>query len=469
MESTEKIEAFLEPESVAIIGASRETGEGGFNIYQNIVESGYEKTVYPVNPKANEILGEKAYPSIKDIPVDVDLAVVSTPREVVVDLVKECAEENVKGVIVITQGFSESDERGKILEKELVEVAEKSGTRILGPNTLGVQNSYLSFSTSFFPYEDVDWDSIEGWRSVSIISQTGLFTGGFPDFRFGKAVDIGNGCDINHVDFLEYFKQDPETKQIFLHIEGLDNGKKFMKIAKDIVDKKPIFALKSGRSKAGADMAASHTGSMSGQDQIYNGIFKQLGIVRIYEIDELKIFARGFSKLPNMTGNKIGVLTDAGAAGVMSADWIEEFGLELAELSKETIEKIESPAPDWMKVENPVDIWPIMMLGKGEMHEVFHTALREMLGDDSISALMLAFPSYEKFRVSGGPLCKCVSSLKSLTSKFEKPVAVWLHNDGEKSKLRRELMTGKNLAVFDNLRNAAKTLAVLEGRKFNIG
>ncbi len=455
------LKTFLEPKNILQIGASRKTGPASFNIFENILKSDFPGEVHPVNPKADEILGKKCYNSVEEIDKEIDLAVISTPREPVIDIVKDCAEKNINSIIVIAQGFSDGGEKGQALERELEDIVAETDVRILGPNTLGVQNVHNRLSTAFLPVEEEKWEKMEKWETVGLVSQTGFFLRGIPGFYFGKAIDIGNSCDIDHVDALRHFKDDPEIDQIFLHIEGLERGEKFMKLARETTKEKPVLTLKTGRSEKGSDMAASHTGSMTGEDKVYGGVFKQTGINRVADLRELQIYTKGLMNLPKMNGNRVGIVTTTGAAGIIAADAIEKYGLEMAELSDETIEKVEDISPEWLDVKNPIDIWPAMMVGSKGMGEAFGIALIQLLEDDSVDGILANAPLGKSPGDDEGVLLETVESLNKFLKEYKKPVASWLIHEKSDTKRGRELMNVENLAVFDTINEAIKTLSFI--------
>lgn len=456
-----KLETFLEPENIVQIGASRKTGPTSFNIFENILKSDFPGEVYPVNPKADEILGKKCYSRVKEIEKEIDLAVISTPREPVIDIVQDCAEKNINSIIIIGQGFSDAGEKGQALEKELENIVAETNVNILGPNTLGVQNIQNRLSTAFFPVEEEKWKTMEKWKTVGLVSQTGFFLRGIPGFYFGKAIDIGNACDIDHVDALRYFKNDSDIEQIFLHIEGLERGKEFMTLAKETTEEKPVLTLKTGRSEKGADMAASHTGSMTGEEKVYGGVFKQTGITRVNNLRELQIYTKGLMNLPKMKGDNVAVITTTGAAGIIAADAIEKHGLKMADLSKQTIEKIEDLSPEWLDVKNPIDIWPAMMVGKGGIGESYGIALVQLLEDESVDGIVSIAPLGESPGDNVDVLGETVESLNGLLKKYEKPVVSWLIHEKADTERGRELMKVENLAVFDTINEAVKTLSLI--------
>jgi len=226
---------------VALIGVSRQTGEGARNILEHILSYGYRGRIYPINPNVSEILGVKTYSSVTEITDDVDLAVIATPRSSVPQLVKECAECNIKAIVIVAQGFSDaSDEEGKQLQKEINDIAQAKQARILGPNTLGTANAFINFSSSFAKLRMKK-------HPIGVICQTGIFFVGFPEMAFvGKGIDLGNACDISFADGLKYFENDSETKVVALHIEGMQDTKAFTNISRDIARNNPVLALKKG-------------------------------------------------------------------------------------------------------------------------------------------------------------------------------------------------------------------------------
>lgn len=458
MDEKSYMKLFMEPESVALIGVSRGTGDGSFNILENMMNYGYSGKIYPVNPKTTEILGKQVYKNVKDIEGDVDLAVISTPRDAVLDAVRDCADADIKAIIVVTQGFADGDARGRRLQENLVEIARENELRILGPNTMGVLNAAKNFSTSFIPFK-------MSKSPIGLISQSGLFFPGFPGLGFGKGVDVGNACDVDCEDVLEYFGEDPDIKLIFVHIEGVENGKRFLEISKRVTAKKPVIALKSGRSERGVKAVASHTGSLAGKDEIYDAAFRQAGIIRVYDVDELQEISKALLNFPSMVGKKIAGIVYPGAAGVMLSDACEEFGLEIAELSEETVKHIKPLFPDWMRIENPVDIW-IAGMNHG-VKKVFEVVLDAVLSDKNVDAVIcVVFPpdtqgySEEIFDLS---------DVIEKESSRNKPIAIWMFGK-EQERFSGKLEGQKNVAAFSSLRNAAKALSVLSrSRKYNSG
>ena len=382
MNVVEQMKKFIEPKSVALIGVSRRTGGLAFNILENLLDYGYQGKVYPINPNAAEILGIRAYSSVREVPEEIDLAVINLPRSLVPGIVGECVEEGIESIVIVTQGFADADdEEGKQLQKQIDNII-KGKARILGPNTFGTANPHICFNTAF---AEVKMSKIP----IGLVCQTGLFFEGLRDLSLlGKAIDLGNACDVGFTDALEYFEQDDQTKVIGLHIEGMRDATRFFKVAKRVACKKPIIVLKTGKGEKAAHAAQSHTGSLVGKDEIWNVAFKQSGIMRVSDLDEFADTVKAFCSLPLMQGRKIAILTGSGAAGIMGIDACEKFGLELAQLSSTTGERLNALSPSWQSLSNPTDYWPSVMVEKHPIFQVGATFVNNLLDDIEVDALL---------------------------------------------------------------------------------
>ncbi len=382
MDNYKSLKPFLEPRSIAIIGLSRRTGEGSNNALENLLGYGYRGKIYPVNPNTGEILGVKAYPSIKDVDGPVDLAVISTHRSRVPAHIRECAEKGVKCISIVTQGFVDAgDEEGSRLFKEIADIARSSGCRILGPNSFGSANVYHNFCSAFA--------RIHMQRNpVGLICQTGGLFNSSSEFRFiGKGLDIGNTCNVDFADCLEYFEHDPEVKVIVLHIEGMADARRFFNVAKRISGKKPIVALKTGKIEQSVRAASSHTGSLAGRHVVWEAALKQAGVISVDSFEELTDITRAFCLLPPLTNPNVCVATFSGGVAIMALDAMRNTGLHAGKLSKTTGAKIEKLAPEWLSVGNPVDHWPIVM-GSGSMTRTLSDILEILLSDAEFGALL---------------------------------------------------------------------------------
>ena len=368
---------FFTPKSIAVLGASNDPLKLGYEVFKNLKEYGGE--VYPINIKEETIQGVKAYKNVKEIPEDVDLAVIVVPRRFVKQALIDCGEKGVKGVIIITAGFGEVSEEGKREERELVEIAHKYGMRIIGPNCVGVIDTHSNMNATFI------MNAKKG--SVAFVSQSGALGAGIvyksikEDIGFSKFVSVGNMADIDFADLMEYLAEDNNSKSIALYIEGIKNGKKFMEIAKKVSKKKPIITLKAGKSESGARAASSHTGSLAGSYAIYDAAFKQSGVLVAETIDDLLSMARAFTQ-PLPKGKRVAIMTNAGGPGVLTADQLDKRGLKLANLKDETMEKLREFLPPMAAVKNPVD-----MIASARGEDYYKTA-KLLLEDENVDMLI---------------------------------------------------------------------------------
>ncbi len=384
MKSIDQIRLFLEPESVAVIGAHAQSGLQAFNVVEQLIQSGYQGKIYPVNPKYGEIFDMKCYPAVEAIPDPVDLAIIMGPRGTIPAAVEQCAKKNIRAVVVVGAGFADADEEGKRLQQEIVSIADRSGIRILGPNTVGSANAFANFSTSFAKQTEMRE------LPVGVVCQSGMFFGTIGRLRLlGKGIDLGNSCDVDVSEALEYFGQDPDVKVIALHIEGIEDGKRFREVAKRVSKKKPIIALKTGRTEKAANAAQSHTGSLVGKDEVWDAVFKQCGIMRADTIDELSDLVNAFCYLPLMTGRRVGVVSASGGIGIACMDACAKYRLNIAELSPKVKQRLDDMSPLWFNTNNPLDIWPIILVSKKPYGESFRDVLSEVLDDPNIDGIVL--------------------------------------------------------------------------------
>jgi acetyltransferase len=453
-EIKEQLDSFFNPRSIAIIGATTRTGPGAFNVMKNMIRFGYRGEIYPVNPKYDEILGRRAYKDVKDIEDAVDLALIAIPRHIVPNTMKACVEKGVKAVIIVSQGFAEVGGEGKKFHDEIMEIAKQDGTRIVGPNTLGTHNFFDNFTSSFIPIKKRDY------QPIGISCQTGLWFAGFPRLKYGKAIDVGGACDVDHVDALKYYSEDPDIKQIFIHMEGLrsDRGNDFLEAVKEAKGEgKDVIVMKVGETEAGRRAIVSHTGSLAVEDRVFDGALRQAGVSRVRDYTELQILSYALIKLPRMKGKRIAMLTHHGASGVMAVDAAGEFGLKLAEISEETKKDVQELSPPWLPIGNPVDIWPGLMGGPEKMHR---TALKAVLEDENVDGVLISIHIAD---YSPWPLGTYghIEAIRELTPQYNKPVIV-VPVGTEQEGTRRSLEEIKNVAVFDDIRGAFRAFSVLQ-------
>ena len=450
MQTMKYLKRFMEPQSVALVGTSRDTGENSFNVLENLLGYGYQGKIYPVNPSASEILGVKTYSNITEVSEKIELAVVATPRTLVPRLVKECAESNIKSIVIIAQGFNDaSDEQGKQLQKEIDSIIHDSQVRIVGPNTFGTANAFLDFSTSFVR---IRMERVP----ISLICQSGIFFVGFPDLTLtGKGLDLGNACDISFADGLEYFEDDPDTNVIAIHMEGTKDTKRFMDTASRVTRKKPVVTLKTGRSEQASRAAQSHTGSLTGTNEAWEAALKQTGVIRANDLEEFIDLTRTFSCLPLMEGPKIGIATFSGGLGIIAMDGCRYPTLELDKLSHKTKRRFESIFPSWLNVGNPVDVWPAMMNSQ-PINQKLRESLEILLSDNQLDAVALIGGAF--YKEYAAELCPL---LNELATKYQsKPFVCSLYGPYGNEAIT-ELHTGGKIAAFPTPERAMRALARL--------
>ncbi len=352
------IEAFFNPSAVAVIGASTNPTKLGYSIVENLVKGGYlsdTRKVYPINPKPGTILSLPIYPSVQDVPGPIDLAVIVIPDKFVSDAMISCGEKGIKAVVIITAGFRESGREGLERELKVIDIAKQYGIRIVGPNCLGVIDTMTPLNASFSAGSPPK-------GPMAFMSQSGALGTAILDWAMGgelglsKFVSLGNKADIDEADLLRAWADDPASKVILAYIEALPDGQEFIKVAREVSKKKPIIAVKSGITQSGARAVVSHTGSLAGSEQAYQAAFRQAGVIRADSLQDMFDYARGFSYLPPLTGDRIAIVTNAGGPGILATDALEHSGLKLARFENECIKDLEKFLPDAASAANPVDV-----------------------------------------------------------------------------------------------------------------
>jgi acetyl coenzyme A synthetase (ADP forming)-like protein len=345
------LDAILKPKSVAVVGASATPGKIGYTVVYNLIKDGYQGKIYPINPTATEILGLKVYASVLDIPEDVEAAVITVPAKFVAPVVEECGKKGIKGLIVITSGFAESGRMD--LENEIVKIAKKYDSRILGPNIVGVLSNSYMMNASFAPFLPLNGKS-------SLITQSGALLIAIDastyvrHIGFNKLISIGNMSDVDFADLIEWLNEDEDTTCITLYVEGLKEGRRFMDVCRKA--SKPIIAIKSGSSEHGAAAAASHTGSLAGAAKVYNAALQQAGIVQASDLDNLFDRTLALSLQPPMKADNLLIITNGGGVGVLATDAAEKFGIPLKFAPKEVQEEMKKSMPEFGSAKNPVDL-----------------------------------------------------------------------------------------------------------------
>lgn len=374
------------PGSVALIGASTDPQKIGYVMLRNLI--GFPGQVYPVNPRATEILGKKTYPKIGDIAGQVDAAVIAVPAPAVPGVLRQCSDKGVKLAIIVSSGFRESSEEGRRLEQELVEIAREGGIRIMGPNCLGIISPHANLNATFDPIAPKE-------GPIGFISQSGAVITTIVDWSiaeeigFSLIISVGNQIDMGFVDYLGVVASDPHTRAIILYVEEIREGREFLAAVRQITEKKPVIALKSGSSAKGQKAAASHTGSLAGNFEVYEAAFRQAGIIPVYSIQEAFDVAELLASEGYPKGNRALVITTAGGFAVMASDYAEWYGITLCPLPAAMTEELDRILPPMWSRENPLDI--IGDGGAERYARVFDVMIR--FQDDWDIAVVIAVPS----------------------------------------------------------------------------
>ncbi len=445
-----ELDPVFHPGSVALIGASGKPGKIGRVLMDRFLETGFEK-LYPVNPGETDILGKAAFRTVRDIPGPLDLAIILTPTGSVLPAVRECAARgDVRAIVIITSGFAESGEEGRVVQQEIVRVAREGGCRIIGPNCVGI----------YYPAMRLPFPLGAGTDpgSVGVVSQSGFFadyltlvaTGN--GINFSKAISCGNESDLKATDFLEYLGLDPETKTIVAYVEGMEDGRRFYEVAKDISKTKPIILWKGGLTTAGARAAVSHTGAMAGARRVWEGALRQSGIISVGSFEEALdcLYAHHLQPLPK--GKRVGIISGPGGTAVATTDRCIELGLEVPRFSPSTIEKLAAVLPlIGGSISNPIDLSLASMVAP----HIFRDALRIAAEDESIDMLLvITVVGREQF---------CDLMLEAMSSiKTRKPIAVTVMAGNMESVTKDvALLLSKGISAYADASRATKALARL--------
>lgn len=401
------------PQSIAIIGASRQAGSVGQSLLANVIDSRFQGIVYPVNPKAKGILGIKSYPSVMEIPDSVDLAVIVVPARCVPEVLEECGKKGIKGAVIISAGFKEVGGQGVELEQMIKGIMQEYNISLVGPNCLGVVNtdSKASMNATFgtqMPKEG----------NIAFISQSGALCVAVLDYAkeanigFSKFISMGNKGGVNENDLLLYLKDDSKTDVILMYLEDLVNGREFINIAREITSHpthpKPIIALKAGRTLVGAKAASSHTGSLAGPDRVYDAIFYQCGVLRGETLEEIFNYVQAFSSQPLPEGKNVAIITNSGGPGILATDSCIRYGLDIASFSSSTKRTLKKILPDTASLNNPVDL-----IAEAQ-EEQYQATLKNILKDKNIhSAIIILTPTaFTKVEKIAEAIVKTVGTFK---------------------------------------------------------
>jgi len=451
------LERIFKAESVAIIGASKDEAKRGYQAIRILLDDRFDGRIYPVNPKEDSILGLKCYPSVLDIPEDIDLALITTPARTLKNVLAECAEKGAAGAVVIAGGFGELGEEGKRFEEEIV--ASAKGIRIIGPNTSGMIS--VNKGLNLVGLQNVPKGSIalltqSGNIALTLITEASLKS----QMGFNYYVGVGNEADLKFHEYLEYFTADPDTNVILMYVEGLREGRRFLQQASRTTQVKPIVLYKSGRSAKGSKSAGSHTGALAGISEVSNSAFKRAGIITVQHSDEMFPIAESLASLPLINEASIAILADGGGHATIAADYLTELGIKIPELEEETRAKLEAILPSNASLANPIDVAG----GTDQNPSIFADCAEILLNDKNIHGLLIVglFGGY------GIRFAKKLAFLEEdaahrmgkLVRRIQKPIVLHsLYNFAKPHSL--DLLRYYRIPVYDSLEIACKCVDAL--------
>ena len=469
-EAVKKLDAFFNPRSVAVVGATKKVDKAGHVIFKNLAANKmrgvFKGELFPVNPGEESILGFKCYPSITSIPGEIELVVVIVPAKIVPTVMQEAAAKKVKAAIIISSGFKEVGNAE--LEDQVVAAAKAGGTRVLGPNCLGVFYSKTGVDTLFLPETKVlttGDDVVATPRpmpgNIAMVTQSGAFGVAALDFLTGrqmgvsKFVSFGNKCDVTESEILNYLLHDKETRVILLYVEDVKSGREFLRVARKVTMKKPVVVIKSGKSAAGARAAASHTGAIAGSDKIYDAAFEQTGVIRARDMEEFFDIGKGLAMQPPALGRNIGILTDAGGPGVMTVDECELNGLTVEHFSEETNRKFQQLKDQGVILKIAATNNPVDLTGS-VTDDMFEVAADLMFQDRGIHGVILLGLHHMP-----GLREKYIDSVVAVANKYAKPIVMCDIGETEMALYTRYRFDKLGIPSYPSPEDAARAMAAL--------
>lgn len=459
---TSSLHDFLAPDSIAIVGASADPTKRGYKALVGLLNDGYSGTIYPINPKADEIMGLKAYPSVTDLPAAADMALICTPAKTIPSLLEQCGLNGIKGAIILASGFGEVDAAGAALEKQVLEAAQKAGVRIVGPNTSGIFN--LHKKVNLLALDNVNAGDI------GIISQSGnmllalaLEAENNGHIGFSTYVGPGNQTDVGFADYLQYLGEEENTRVATFYVEGFKDGRGFLNVARETAKSKPVVVYKSGSTEAGQKAASSHTGSLAGSYEMTVDLLRQVGVNVVQNSDEILPIAEGLGLLQQANGKKVAVLADGGGQATIASDRISEAGLELAELSEGTRAALRDILFPQASLANPVDVAGSTDANPGLLSE----CMEILAQDDNVDMVFLVgmFGGYGiRFAAElQQEELNCANAIANLASQTDKPLVIYsLYAHVKPEPLERLRKAG--LPVYDSIEHAVKIMSALGER-----
>jgi acetyl coenzyme A synthetase (ADP forming)-like protein len=468
--SIKQLDVFFNPRSVAVVGATKKINKAGHVIFKNFVENkrrgAFKGEIFPVNPHEDSILGFQCYPSVTKIPVELELVVIVVPANIVPNIMEDAASKKVKATVIISSGFGEVGNHE--LENKIVAIAKKAEIRILGPNCLGVYDTKTGVDMLFLPEtkvlttgEEVVATPRPMRGNIAIVTQSGAFGVAALDHLTGrqigvsKFVSFGNKCDVNEAEMLHYLLYDDETKVILLYVEDIKSGRQFINTAKKVTQRKPIIAIKTGKTAAGARAAASHTGAIAGSDQLYDAAFAQAGILRAKDMEEFFDAGKALTMQPPAAGKNIGIITDAGGPGIMAVDECELRGLTVKRFSEKTIQKFERLKKDGKLPKFATNINPVDVTGSATS-EMFEYAVDILFQDPEIHGIILLglhhIPALQE---------DFIDRVAKVASKYDKPIVACDIGETEMALHTRFRFDKLGIPAYSSPEDAARAMNAL--------
>ena len=442
---------FFEPDSIAVIGASSNPAKLGYAVVKNLIQCGYgsKGIIFPINHTSDEILGLKAYPSVLAVPHSIDLAVIVIPYTHVPEALHQCGEKGIPAAIVISAGFREAGREGLERELELIEISRKYKIRLIGPNCLGVIDTYTPLNASFSA-------GTPPKGPMAFMSQSGALGTAVLDIalagRLGlsKFVSLGNKADVNEIDLLQAWMKDQNTRVILIYNEGLPNGQEFIRVARQVTRSKPVVAIKSGVTQSGSRAVSSHTGSLAGSEQAYRAAFQQAGVLRADSMEALFDIALAIGYQPLLKGDRIAIITNAGGPGILATDALERAGMTLARLEMETINALTMQLPDAASAANPVDV-----LGDA-LAERYRFALDLVAKDPNVDGLLVLLTPQAMTEIE-----KTAEALIDLDARIDKPILACFMGE-KRIETGVDILTSHGLPNYPFPERAAKAFRAME-------
>jgi acyl-CoA synthetase (NDP forming) len=450
------MEKFFEPQGVVVIGASATPHKPGNDVIKNIIANGYSGKLYLVNPRGGEILGIKVYPSIQELPEGIDLAIIILPAHLNPQAIRECAAQGIKAIVLAAGGFAEVDSDGQSLQEDLLRAIQETRVRVIGPNTSGHTSTPHNFTSSFFPLGKVPKGNI------SYLTQTGNFAThtmryimSAEYFGVARFVGLGNKVDIDEAEVLGYLGDDPETKAIFIYLESFKRPAQFLEKARQVTRNKPLILLKGGVTYEGARAAGAHTAALASDDRIIDGALRKAGIVRIHKYSHMFLAAKALDVMPLPNGNRVSFMAPSGAMLVILTDLCQrDLGLKVPDLEQESRRRLQEISPSYIRMRNPVDIWPSAALHGVEY--AYREAIEVVLRDPNIDAVVPILMLTEETGIP--PL----DFIVELAHRYpEKPIYITFSGDKRHIDAAKAFLEPRGVPTFPLIEDPFEVLSIL--------